>query len=98
MACNFRMNRKKKNKNLHLWLKGDFDGSSAHELLNCLRDDCSGFHQVVIHTDYLKKIIAFGCVIFQTNYTGSSSQSGLVVFSGKNAEQIAPHGVPVRNE
>lgn len=37
MATNFRISVHRNSENLHLRLMGDFDGTSAHELLNVLK-------------------------------------------------------------
>ena len=46
MASNFQIYRHRTRDSLHLKLEGDFDGSSAHELINALKEDGAGFYQV----------------------------------------------------
>ena len=98
MASNFRIERQRNNDSLHLRLEGDFDDNSANELLKAIREKDNDSKQVIIHTEQLENILAFGRAIFQTNYLITSGMNGLVIFSGKNACQIAPAGVPVRND
>ena len=98
MAGNFRIERQRNNDSLHLRLEGDFDDNSANELLKAIREKDTESKQVIVHTEQLKNILAFGRAIFQTNYLITSGSNRLVVFSGKNACQIAPAGVPVLND
>jgi len=40
MAANFRILVHRNKKNFHLKLSGDFDGTSAYELINILKKNC----------------------------------------------------------
>lgn len=60
MASNFKILVHRNTENLHLTLLGDFDGTSACELLNILKKKCNGADRVFIHTSGLKKIYPFG--------------------------------------
>lgn len=56
MASNFRISTHRSSESLHLKLVGDFDGSSAFELINVLKKNWNGAYRVFIHTDSLKDI------------------------------------------
>jgi hypothetical protein len=65
MALNFRIDaRKTKGQGTTFQLKGDFDGSSAYELINILGDNGNQGNRVAINTDGLKQIHDFGVDVF----------------------------------
>ena len=65
MASNFRLFSHETGDSLHLKLYGDFDGSSAHELINTLKKCGSRFYQIFIDTEDLGVIHSFGKDVFQ---------------------------------
>ena len=75
MAKNFRVYAKENgNQSLALQLFGDFDASSACELINLLDENIKPSSKVAIDTDGLKTINAFGLNVFlprmsRLNYT-----------------------------
>jgi hypothetical protein len=48
MASNFRISTHRNSESLHLKLVGDFDGSSAFELINVLKKNWNGAYRVFI--------------------------------------------------
>lgn len=65
MAKNFRVCAKESsNQYLALQLFGDFDGSSACELIHVLDERVKTTSKVAIDTNGLKEIDAFGLVVF----------------------------------
>lgn len=54
MASNFRILTSRNNGNLQLQLMGDFDGSSAFELINVLKEHYGKVGKVVINASSLK--------------------------------------------
>jgi len=91
MASNFKITRHKNKESLHLQLAGDFDGSSAHELINILKgkDCCQG--KIFVHTDGLRKILPFGREVFQNNcFYLPRKRLVSLRFTGKNAPDITP--------
>lgn len=65
MANNFRVHSKKNHKqSLALQLFGDFDGTSACELIDILDDIARKEERVAIDTDGLKTVNAFGLDVF----------------------------------
>ena len=59
MASNFKIFVHRNNDSLHLKLMGDFDGSSACELISVLKKSAKGVFRVIIHTNSLKKYLSF---------------------------------------
>ena len=68
MASNFRIAMHHNGRTLHFKLLGDFDGTSAHQLLNGLKKPYRGISRVIIYTDSLRKIHAFGRDVFQSRF------------------------------
>jgi len=56
MANNFHMFTHKTTETLHVKLTGDFDGSSASELINALSDNQNRYYQIFINTTELNDI------------------------------------------
>lgn len=90
MASNFKIATHKDSDSLHLKLMGDFDGTSAYELLNVLKKKFRGIHRVFIHTGSLKKIYPFGLNTFHSRFSELNRHSIQILFTGENASQIAP--------
>jgi hypothetical protein len=91
MASNFKISIHRNSENLHLKLIGDFDGSSAFELINVLKRHWNGVYRVIIHTESLKAIYPFGRHMFQQNLPNLIGHHSRILFAGDNAEQIAPN-------
>lgn len=92
MASNFQIFVHTNGENIHLKLVGDFDGSSACELLNTLKKYCRRTSGAYIHTNCLKHIDPFGRDVFQTNLNMLNDKCAPLVFTGDNARQLAPEG------
>lgn len=92
MASNFRISRQRSKTHLHLRLIGDFDGVSAHQLLDVLKRNIKkGGYKVIIHTGGLKCVYPFGRDTFQSHIGSIKRKPPELVFVGVNAGQIAPH-------
>ena len=91
MASNFKISTQKEKHQLHLTLIGDFDGISAHQLLNVLKRNLEGFSRVFIHTNGLKSIHPFGRDTFHSHLGALKAKSRGLVFLGENAGEIAPN-------
>ena len=88
MASNFKIFPFETRDSLHLKLDGDFDGNSAHELLNTLKKHGDGFYQIYIDTEDLKTIHPFGKEIFQKNLGAFKNQSHDIIFIGRNENEL----------
>jgi hypothetical protein len=91
MASNFRIFCHQNSDNLHLKLMGDFDGSSAYELINTLKEYRGFFRRVFIHTCSLSSVHSFGLDVFQKN-CDIKQLSRVLTFTGDYGNRLAPHG------
>jgi hypothetical protein len=90
MASNFQIVFFKTRDSLHLKLDGDFDGNSAYELINTIKDHGTEFFQIFIDTNDLKTVHAFGKEVFQKNF-GALKQLSNLIFIGQNDRRLTPN-------
>jgi hypothetical protein len=90
MACNFKIIVHKNSDNLHLKLAGDFDGSSALQLINSLKTRKNRTSRVFIHTSSLTDIYPFGKNVFENGLDSLEGQVTSFVFTGEKANQLIP--------
>jgi hypothetical protein len=90
MASNFRIFKTRSCDTLHLKLMGDFDGTSAFQVLEVLKKNCFGAHRIIFHTDSLAHIHPFGIRVFQHSLSEIDRHSLQLCFAGDNAAAIAP--------
>jgi len=84
MASNFKLFFHETKESLHMKLYGDFDGTSAHELINALRNHASRFYQIFIDTEGLNTIHPFGRDVFQNNLGNIDRRLNTFIFIGKH--------------
>ena len=89
MAANFQILSHKTRDSLHLKLNGDFDGNSAYELINALREHGADFFQIFIDTNNLKTIHPFGRAVFQKNLSILNKKLSNLIFIGENGHKIS---------
>lgn len=90
MASNFQIYSYRTKDSLHLKLNGDFDGNSAHELINVLNEAGSNFWEIFIDTNGLKTIHQFGRVVFEKNFSVLNKKLSNLIFIGENGNKISP--------
>ncbi len=90
MAQNFKISTHRTIDNLYIRLVGDFDGSSAFELLNALWENLNSAKFILIDTYNLKKVYPFGREVFYYNFLRIKNQRKRIRFVGPNALQLAP--------
>ena len=90
MAANFKIGIYRNNGSLYLKLSGDFDGTSAHELLNVLKNYSRHPSSIFIDTDLLICVNSFGREIFRKNIDMIGKLSTKFIFTGENASQFYP--------
>ena len=90
MAQNFKISTHRTIDNLYIRLMGDFDGSSAFELLTALRENLNSAKFILIDTYNLKKVYPFGREVFYYNFLNIRKQTTRIRFVGPNALQLAP--------
>jgi hypothetical protein len=95
MASNFRIFSHQNSDNLHLKLMGDFNDSSAHELMNMLRKYRGISKRVFIHTSSLSSIHPFGLDVFQKDCVFNKLSQWLT-FTGAYGSTMAPKGSMLR--
>ena len=89
MAVNFRIHTHLNTDSLHLKLFGDFDGTSAHQLINVLERNCKGTRKVFIHTNCLKEVYPFACGVLHNHLNTIRGQYKSLIFTGDHADTIA---------
>ena len=89
MAPNFQITFNRLDNSIDLKLYGDFDGTSAHELLNLLKDKSDGPLKINIHTDGLKHIHPFGVNTFLKGFRIMNGCADRIVFTGKKARDLS---------
>jgi hypothetical protein len=90
MSNNFKISIYRTCDNLSIKLTGDFDGSSADELLNTLQELLNDTACICIDTSNLKKIHPFGRDVFAHHLFKLKKHHYRIKFVGKNAQQIIP--------
>jgi anti-anti-sigma regulatory factor len=90
MATNFRISVHKNAEHLDLKLMGDFDGTSAYELLHALAKCGLGTSRIYIDTSSLKEVNPFGLQVFQDNLDLLKGEHLELVFAGEHASELAP--------
>lgn len=90
MARNFKIFMHRTIDNLHLNLKGDFDGSSVFELLNILKENLNSTKRIRIDTNNLKNIYPFGREVFDHNLSKIMDHRIRIQFIGPNTLRSAP--------
>ncbi|MFO8164450.1 MAG: hypothetical protein ACQEQO_12245 [Thermodesulfobacteriota bacterium] len=80
MATNVKIDAHRKDENLHLTLRGDFDGTFAHELFDVVRKTNTHISRVFIYTGNLRDIHPFGLHVFRSNVNVLKGQSVDLVF------------------
>jgi hypothetical protein len=91
MASNFRIYCHQNSDNLHLKLLGDFDGTSAYELIRTLERYHENGGKVFIHTCALSSVHPFALEVFQKNCS-IKKLSHVLTFTGEYGATIAPQG------
>jgi hypothetical protein len=88
MASNFKIYSFKTGNSLHLKLTGDFDGSSAYELINTIVAHGKGLYEIFINTDDLNNIYPYGTEVFEKKFGALKKQFHGINFIGRNGHSI----------
>ena len=99
MARNFKIFMHQAIDDLHIGLRGDFDGSSALELIHMLKQNLNRNGRILIDTHNLKKIYPFGRDVFNYNFSKFKNHRTRIRFIGPNILQsgqtdFIPNEVP----
>jgi hypothetical protein len=88
MASYFGITVEKNSDGLGLRLAGDFDGTSAYELIYAIKKLPEGTLKINVCTNGLKIINPFGLDIFHKFMSSLNGQSAKIVFTGNHAFQL----------
>lgn len=90
MAKNFKIRIHRTFDSSFICLMGDFDGSSAFELIHTIRDNQKNSKCVQIDTCKLQRVFPFGQDVFNHHVLNVKDKRIRIEFIGPNALQIAP--------
>ena len=90
MASNFGISVDKISDGFGLKLAGDFDATSAYELIYAIKKLPEDAIRVAIFTDGLKDILPFGLHVFHRFIRTLNGQSTRIVFTGSKASRLSP--------
>jgi hypothetical protein len=89
MASNFRIFIDKICDCVSLKLAGDFDGTSAYELIYAIKKVPEETVKISIHTNVLKNTYPFGLDVFHKFMCSLNGQSAKIVFAGNHASLLS---------
>jgi anti-anti-sigma regulatory factor len=89
MASNFRISVHRSNTCLYLSLSGDFDGSSAYQLLRVLKNHGKGVSKIFVHTSSLREVSSFGQNTFLNNLDILALEPVSIIFTGDRAGKMS---------
>ena len=90
MASNFEIAIEKKSYGFVLKLEGDFDVTSAYELIYAIKKLSEETVKISIYTNGLKSIHPSGLDVFHRHMMPLNSLSTKIVLTGDNASKLSP--------
>jgi len=91
MASNFKIVQHPNSDNLHLMLRGIFDGSSAMELIYTIENHIDDYQRIFIHTCGLEQLLPFGEAVFVKHCQSAGIRTGKLTFTGDFSREMAVH-------
>jgi anti-anti-sigma factor len=88
MASNFHIEVDQTRDAYNLKLKGDFDATSAYELIYAIKKLPAETEKISIHTDGLKNIYPFGLDVFQRSAQSLNGRFAKIVLAGPNVSRL----------
>jgi len=88
MASNFKLFLHETSDSIHMKMCGDFDGTSAYELITAIQKYASKSNQVFINTEDLGNIYSFGRGVFHNNLGALKKHSNKIVFIGRHKDSL----------
>jgi anti-anti-sigma regulatory factor len=98
MALNFNIQMQSKNRALHVFLRGDFDGSSAEELKWVLKQQSNNHEKIYLHTDKIGKTNEFGLNIFRDFLSRNRKKTPEIEIMGNPKNFLSGFQEEARNE
>jgi hypothetical protein len=92
MATHHRITCGYAGRDLQIEVHGDFDGSSAWELVNAIHERYTGLGRIVIDTRKITSLVPFGTATFKSRLDPRRVPLDRLVFVGENSAHIAPQG------
>ena len=89
MASNFQVFSNKNRDSLHLHMYGDFDGMSAYELINALKQQSENYYNIFIDTSDLNTIQPYGLDVFQKQINRLTKNKRSIIFLGRHRHRFA---------
>lgn len=96
MQSNFSLQIRENKQDVHISLKGIFDGSSAFELVRAIENSRKDNQQIFIDTNRLTHTFPFGQTTLETHLPKNDFRSRLH-FTGHRAKEILPEGCSLIN-
>jgi anti-anti-sigma regulatory factor len=88
MPQKFELSSCRTNDILHLKLLGEFDGSSACELVKKIKEDGAGASQIIVDTTEVRSIHPFGRMVLQNRLGQVSRKLIGLTFKGQHKNQF----------
>jgi hypothetical protein len=88
MASNFGIDLDKTSDGVGLKLAGDFDGTSAYELIYAIKKLPEDTGKITICTDGLKNAYPFGLDVFHRFMRSLNGQAKKIVLTGNNVSKL----------
>ncbi|MFZ7126861.1 MAG: hypothetical protein ACOWWM_11975 [Desulfobacterales bacterium] len=92
MAQSFRMTIRRSNERLTLHLEGDFDGSSALELINAIKNNALKSKDILIDTSRLVSVHPFGQETLRRHYFRLNGLRSRIRIGGIHRDRLHPDG------
>jgi hypothetical protein len=89
MASNFGIATEKKGDGFVLKLQGDFDATSAYELIYAIKKLPDETVKISIYTNGVKNIHPYGLDVFHRNMRPVNCRSTKIEFAGDNAAKLS---------
>ena len=89
MASNFHLFQIPNRDSLHICMRGDFDATSALELINALENQNKDYFTVFINTNDLNQIHTFGLDVFQRKLYTRFKNNRNLIFIGRHKHRFA---------
>jgi len=88
MASNFKIFMYSNHENVHFKLMGDFDGSSAWQLIHMIKQRGTGLRKIIIHTSGLSSFHPFGREVFKKESQNFKEVKSDLVFTGEYGDKL----------
>ena len=93
MSSDFKIDMHRNSDNLHLRLSGDFDSSSAEEVIHTIKQHCHRVSKIFIHTSCLKRVLGSETRSFCEKLVFLKERKIEIVLTGDHVKQIDPKGM-----